>query len=166
VDRDDHKAYKFFIFREQWSILPRLLRKGGIHTIHQLLHRNGHSLITVVAKKPDTKTAVIIRFPSPVTMCTLVKMTIRSPLELIRDTRLEKEWSAVANTPAKSNTTLTLMKLKFWTPFTQCFHIMKEAIKISKHQYDLHPEYTLGLRSEQSLGSPSTLLPNHMAPNW
>ena len=93
-------------------------------------------------------------------------MTIRSPLEHIRDTRLEKEWLAVANTPAKSNTTLTLTKLRFWTPFTQCFHILREAIKIFKHHYDLHPEYILGLQSEQSLVSPSTLLPNHTAPNW
>jgi hypothetical protein len=56
VDRDDLKAYKFFIFREQWSILPRLLRKEEIHTIHQLLSRNDHSLTPVVAKKLDTIT--------------------------------------------------------------------------------------------------------------
>jgi len=105
---------------------------------------------------------VIIRFPSIVTMCTLVKITIRSPLKHIRDTRLETEYLTVA----KSNITLTLMKLKFWTPFTQCFHIMREAIKIFKHHYDLHAEYILGLQSEQSLGSPSKPLPNHTAPNW
>jgi len=88
------------------------------------------------------------------------------PTRKYQGTRLEKEWSTAANNPAKSNMTLILMKMKFWTPFTQCFHIMKEAIKIFKHHYDLHPEYILGLQSEQSLGSPSILLPNHTAPNW
>jgi hypothetical protein len=105
------------------------------------------------------------RFPSPMTMCTLVKMTTISPLEHIRDTRLQKEWLAVANTPAKSSATLTLMKLKLWTPFTQCFHIMREVIKIFKH-YDIHHEYILNPQSEQSMGSPSTLLLNCTAPNW
>jgi len=40
------------------------------------------------------------------------------PTRKYQGTRLEKEWPTAANNPAKSNMTLILMKMKFWTPFT------------------------------------------------